>query len=287
MKEIISGIFVEDRYPPYNLGLIALEQGAIVVDVPPRPSHTRSWLREVQQQAGHILYVVLTDAQPDRLIGAAQWAVPIIAAEETARRLDELLQAEEQWAELLLAARERYPEEAQSLHDLQPRRVKLSTNKRLFLHQKPPLVAESVTGAALGSLWFFIPAKKVLFTGDCVAFDTPPTPPVLAETPDIQLWTKKLGELTQRRQVQRVVPGRGASVILRGEIETQREFLHVVQDTAVQLASQQVPGEGISRATTALQQNFFPSISKNSPAMQRLRRGLEYLVWTFVEKRSE
>ncbi len=276
MKEIAPGIFVENRYPPYNLGLIVLDQGAIVVDVPPRPTAARNWLREVQQQAGHIPYVVLTDAQPDRIIGAVQWEVPIIAAEETARRLDELRQDREQWGELLLAARERYPEEASALHNLEPRRAKLATNKQLLLHhQEPPLVAESVTGAASGSLWLFVPAQKILFAGDCVAFNTPP---VLEHTPDIHLWIKLLGELAQRRQVQRIVPGRGTEVILRGELETQREFLRVVQRTTVQLAAQSVPGEGLGQAATDLQQIFFPTISKNSPAMQRLRRGLAHLV---------
>ena len=276
MKEIVPGIFVENRYPPYNLGLIVLDQGAIVVDVPPRPSHARSWLREVQQQAGHIAYVVLTDAQPDRIIGAVQWEVPIIAAEETALHLDELCQDKEQWEELLLAARDRYPEETSALHNLEPRRAKLATNRRLLIHcQEPPLVAESVTGAAPGSLWFFVPAKSILFAGDCVAFNTPP---VLEETQSIQLWTKMVAELAQRRQVQRVVPGRGTDVILRGELEPQREFLRVVQRTAVQLAAQHVPGEGLSHAFTDIQQIFFPTISKNSPAMQRLRRRLTYLV---------
>ncbi len=278
MKEITPDIFVETRYPPYNLGLIVLDEGAIVIDVPPRPSHARSWLREVQQQAGHIAYVVLTDAQPDRLIGAVQWEVPIIAAEETARRLNELRQDREPWEELLLAARERYPEEASALHILEPRRAKLATNQRLLIHcQEPPLVAESVTGAAPGSLWFFVPAKSILFAGDCVTFNTPP---LLEHTPSIQLWTKMLATLAQRRPVQRVVPGRGTDVILRGELETQREFFRVVQRTAVQLASQHVPGEGLSHAITDIQQIFFPTISKNSPAMQRLRRGLTYLVQT-------
>ena len=116
---------------------------------------------------------------------------------------------------------------------------------------------------------------QVLFTGDCVAFNTPP---VLEHTPDIHLWLKLLGELAQRRQVQRIVPGRGTDVILRGELETQREFLRVVQRTTVQLAAQSVPGEGLGQAATDLQQIFFPTISKNSPALQRLRRGLAHLV---------
>lgn len=286
MKEIVPGIFIENKYPPYNVGLIALEQSAIVIDVPPRPKDARNWLREAQLQAGHIAYVVLTDAQPDRIIGSCHWEVPLIAAEETLRYLDQLHEDKEQWEELLLAARERYPEAASDLRQLQIQRAKLATNTELLIHrQAPPLVAESVTGAAPGSLWFFAPEQKVLFAGDCVAFDTPP---VLEHTPDIQLWTKMLAALARRRQVQRIVPGRGARVILRGEIETQRELLRVIQRTANQLAAQTQPDEGLSQATNDIQQTFFPTISKKSPAMQRLRNGLDHLVQGLIgEEESE
>jgi glyoxylase-like metal-dependent hydrolase (beta-lactamase superfamily II) len=274
MEEIVSGIFVEDRYSPYNVGLVTLNEGAAVIDVPPHPKDARQWLREAQQTAGVIRYLILTDAQLPRIVGASLWRVPIVAAETTARYIDKLI--EDEWKELRSTVQDTYADEADDLSDLQPRPVQIACTHKLWLHRHtPPLEVEVVKGAARGSLWLHVPDQKVLFAGDTVAFNKPP---VLAYTPDSKAWLDTLTRLAHLKTVQRIVPGRGANVILRGELEMQREFMRVARRSARKLARNAVPGEGLSKEARELQQAFFPEMKKASDGMQRIREGLEHLV---------
>ncbi len=282
MEEIVTGIFVEDRYSPYNVGLVRLEEGALVVDVPPHPSDARQWLREAQETAGVIRYLVLTDSLPERLIGAAQWDVPIIAGEATARLLTDLVREEVEWGEILEAAEARHPAIADELTTLRPRRAMLACTQHMLLHrQDPPLEIEVAAGAAPGAIWLFAPDQKVLFAGDTVAFQTPP---MLSCTPDSKAWLNALGTLAHRKSIHRIVPGRGATEILRGELESQREFMRVARRTARKLARKLEPGAGLAKATNELQQAFFPSFKKDSVPVQRLRDGLKHLANEVLEE---
>jgi glyoxylase-like metal-dependent hydrolase (beta-lactamase superfamily II) len=276
MQEITPHVYVETAYPPYNVGLVKLGNVNIVVDVPPRPEHARRWLRETQEVAGAIRYVVLTDSQPDRILGVMQWQVPIIASETTARRIAALMEEEKEWEEYLEGMQERYAEEAEDLALLEPRPVTLAPTARLRLYRhEPALVLEPSAGAAPGSLWLFVPEDQVLFAGDSVVVNEPP---VLDQTPDLGAWLQALAHLEERREVQRIIPGRGKASIYRAETEAQQEFMRVVAETARELAGRQTPGEGLAKATNELQQAFFNSLSKKSEAARRLRNGLEAIV---------
>ena len=282
MEEIVTGIFVEDRYRPYSVGLVQLEDSALVVDVPPRPDDARQWLRAAQETAGVIRYLVLTDSQPERLIGAAQWDVPIISGAATARLLTDLVREEAEWDEILAAADARDPGLADELITLKPRRAKLACTQHMLLHQQDlPLEIESAAGAAPGAIWLFVPDQKVLFAGDTVAFQTPPA---LSHTIDSKAWLNSLGTLAHRKSIHRIVPGRGAKEILRGELESQREFMRVARRTARKLARKAEPGAGLAKATNELQQAFFPSLKKDSPPIRRLREGLKRLVDEVLEE---
>lgn len=283
MQEIVPGVFVEDRYRPYNVGLVVLEEGALVVDSPPRPADARSWLRQAQEVGGVIRYLVVTDGQLDHLLGAANFdAVPIVAAEETARFLNKL--EDKEWQELLQEAQERYPDAADELAKVKRRKVTFSTDCRMYLQRRnPSLELEVGAGAGPGSLWLFVPDRKVLFAGDTVALDTPP---VLENTPDSKEWLNALGVLANRTSIQRIVPGRGPRVILRGELEPEREYLRVMRRTARTLARKGDSGEGVAQATNDVQQTFFPDASKKSEKVRRIRRGLERLVEEVLEAQA-
>ncbi len=273
MQEIAPGVFVENCYPPYNLGLITIADGGLVVDVPPRPTHARQWLREVQEVTGPIRYVVLTDAQPDRLIGAALWNVPIIASETTARYIAAL--DEKAWLELLNNAQERFSAENLSPESLPPRRVTLACNRELRLHYRAPaLEIEAIAGAALGSLWLTVPDQQVLFAGDSVVFREPP---LLDRTPDRQAWLGSLAALEKRTAIRWIVPVRGHINARRGDLEAQREFMRVAWHTAQTLAQETVAGTGLAQATRELREAFFPTASKHSEIQLRIRHGLEQL----------
>jgi len=279
MQEIKPGIFVENRYPPYNLGLITLDEGGLVIDVPPNAEDAEQWLHDAEAIAGTIHYIVLTDAQPEKLLGTALLNIPVIATEEAARWTASL--DEKAWQEIINEAEKRYGD------TLNPRiahhlpKIKIAFNKRMHLQRRTPtLEFEAISGAGIGSLWVLVPEAKLLFAGDSVVTDVPP---ILEYTPDSQAWLKALATLSRRTTVQEIVQGRGAPVIPQGEIETQREFMRIIRHTARTLAKESEPGEGMSRAATELQQAFFPNIPKHSDAMRRLQKGIAHLVAEILE----
>ncbi|MFP4394268.1 MAG: MBL fold metallo-hydrolase [Anaerolineales bacterium] len=271
MEEIAPGILIESDYPPYNLGLIDLEDGAIVVDIPPRPSHARAWLEQVQATVDAVRYVVITDAQIERIVAAALWNIPVIASEAALRTVAKF--GDRDWRDLLQATEDRYPEDADLLDNVKPNPPKFAFSRRFKFHRPdPPFVFEAVPGAAPGSITLFTPKHKLLFAGDTVSISEPP---LMHLTPDFEAWMASLETLAERTDVRHIVPGRGEAPVLRGELTAQLEFMRVVQETAHAL-SVGSGSEGVGKAARELGQVFFNQRGKQ--AVKRLQSGLEYLI---------
>lgn len=283
MQEITPGIYTEDRFGPYNLGLITLDNGGLIIDAPPRAADVRQWITEAQEVVGTLRYVVLTGFHPDRILGAALSKLPMIATEATARQLAAL--DEKSWHEMLQAAHERHKESFETLVGNHPPKVHLAFEHHLRLHHRSPaLEIEAIAGAAPGSLWLIVPDQKLLFTGDSVVTDAPP---VVEYTPDSQAWLKTLAMLARRTSVQKIAQGRGTPVVMHGDIESQREFMRVIRHTARTLSRETPPGTGVARATQELQQAFFPALPRHSEAVQRIQRGLDHLIAELLAPHDE
>ncbi len=272
MKEVAPDIFIENSFAPYNVGLIRIPDGSIVVDIPPQPEDAREWRRLAQEIGGVIRYAVLTDAQPERLVGAAQWDVPLIAAETAARHIATL--DDKLWLELLDKMQNHQTKGNINPGGLKPRRPRLAVARQLRLYGALTLELETVAGAAPGSLWLYIPQRKVLFVGDCVAVETAP---VLAHTLDLQAWLQAINALPQRKGVRIIVPGQGPTTF-SDAVENQIEFIRVAQHTARRLMQETISGAGLAKATSDLQQAFFPAAPKHSLTTQHIRAGLERLI---------
>ncbi|HOT92471.1 MAG TPA: hypothetical protein PLJ78_11570 [Anaerolineae bacterium] len=270
MQEIAPGIFVESRYPPYNVGLIVTDNGAIVVDIPPRPSHAWAWNEQVEQVAGKPRYAILTDATPERQIAASLWNVPIIAATVALRSL--ATYDEREWRDMLQAYSAQYPEEADELTKIRPHLPTLACDTRMFLHHRTPSITlETVAGAAPGSLWVILADQGVLFAGDTISVDEPPP---LNVTPDSKGWLSTLSTLARRTAIRQIVPGRGKAPIQHGDIEMQREFLRVMRRTARTLANSN--SVHLAQCAQDLGQAFYNA--KGQKAVKRIRAGLEHFV---------
>jgi glyoxylase-like metal-dependent hydrolase (beta-lactamase superfamily II) len=300
MQEIAPGIFVESSYPPYNLGLIKLDEGALAIDIPPRPSHAAQWLSQAQDKVGRIRYAIITNASTERLIAAALWNVSLIAAEATARAI--LSRDDKMWNELLREAAETlcpsdtYPEDANALTALKPNRVKLAFNQHLLLHHRTPTLAfEILDGPAPGGVSILVPDQELLFAGDAVAIDEAPpiiqkfdaSPATTSEPPpkrtphkrdDIHRWLKALKALEDRRDIRHIVPGRGETMVRPGELEQQREFMNVLLKTAEKLAHSEASGGEISNAAWDVTQAFFPNTSRQSKRLQGIKQALDNLI---------
>jgi glyoxylase-like metal-dependent hydrolase (beta-lactamase superfamily II) len=300
MQEIAPGIFVESSYPPYNLGLIKLNEGVLAIDIPPSPSDAAQWLRQAQDTVGPIRYAAVTNASTERLIAAALWEIPLIAAEATARAI--LSKDDKMWSEFLHEAVEilypgdAYPEDANALVNLKPNRVKLAFNEHLLLHHRSPsLIFEIIDGPAPGGMGILVPDHALFFAGDAVAIgEAPPItlrydesealPPeknlewTQRKRDDIQSWRKALRELEDRRDIRRIVPGRGGPVVRPGELEKQLEFMDVLLKTAERLAHSEANAGEISNEAWDLTQAFFPNTPRQSRRLQGVKRALDNLI---------
>lgn len=277
MQEITKGVFVESRFAPYNVAILDLPEGALAIDVPPRPSAAQQWLLEAQEAVGAIRYLVVTDATVDRIIGAALWNVPIIAAGYTAHYLASV--GEKEWQDILQVAQERYSDDVDALIGLKIRRARVTSQNRILLHYtSPPLEVDPSAGSSPGSLSVYSPAHGVLLGGDTVILDEPP---ILENTRSVTAWLGTLATFEERTAVKWIIPGRGLPSARRSDLETQREFIGTLVNAARRLARNAEPGSGVAQAAQELQQAFFPMATKHSEAAQRIRRGLEHLTGVF------
>lgn len=273
MQEIAPNIYLEDRFSPYNLGVVVTERGVIAIDMPPQPSQARIWLEELSDSWGQPRLLVLSDAQPERLTGAALVPIPMIVTQATAQCLAAF--DEKTWAEMLHGIGQAYPDEAEALANLQPRHPTLILNQTLYLHYTtPPLRFETLNGNMPGSLMLTLQEHKMLFAGDTVVVGQPPD---LRYTSDFSAWLKTLTVLARRKDLKWIVPGRGMGPIPRAELETQQELMHALEHAAGRLARKADSSEGMAQATTDLQQVFFPHAARGSAIHKTLRQALELL----------
>jgi len=280
MQEIAPNLFMENRFPPYNLGLVVTGHGVIAIDAPPRPSHARAWLDEVRSAWSEPRFLVLTDARPERLVGAALWRVPLIVAEATARCLAAF--DDKTWPDLLAGVGRAFPDELELLASLLPPHPTFVLTAPMQLHYtSPPLRFECLSGSAAGALMLTAAAQKVLFAGDTVVADQPPE---LPRTPDFDAWLKTLSLLGRRKEVQWIVPGQGPRALLRGELETQQEFMRTLEHVAARLSRKGDGNEGVAQAATELQQAFYPHAAHGSAIYRTLREGVE---WLTAQKRAQ
>ena len=270
MQEIAPGIFVESAYPPYNLGLIVTDHGAIVIDMPPRPSYAWAWQQQVEEAAGKPRYVVLTDASLERQVAASLCDAPIIAGEAMLRAL--IAYDERGWREMLQAYVTQHPEEGDELSRIKPHPPTVILDEHFLMHYRTPaLEFESVEGGAPGSLWLTVTDLGLFFAGDTIVMDEPA---LLERTPDSKAWLNTLSHLARRTTVRQIVPGRGKAPIQLSDIETQREFIRVMRRTARTLAGNN--NLRLMQCAQDLGQAFYNA--QGQKAVRRIRAGLEHLV---------
>ncbi len=274
--EIAPGIIVEQRYPPFNVGLIRLDEGCIVVNAPPLPDDSYDWRRTAQALGGRIRYLVITNADALHLVGALLWQVPLILSPEAAALLrsldDKSWDAFRQEAEEAMAPFDIEALSLLSMPALPPLQIHGPT---LDLHlsyagQSRRLSAFPVPQMPRGELWLRVEELSLLFTGDGVIVDDVP---VIERHDDLEAWTRQLVAL-EREPLRWIIPGRGAARIAPANLEEMRELLRVMERSALDLARRPA-GEGIGQAVRALRQSFFPHASKDSATVHQLRTSLE------------
>lgn len=207
MDQIATNVYVSTQYPAVDVGFIAVEGGAIAVDAPTLPGDARLWRQAIEEATGgRILYVVLTDSHPDRLLSAGLLGAPIVASraayQQAAAYTDGF------WRSFTDSLVRRYPSAADDLANVRPTMPEMLFTERMTLHRGGSgAVLESVAGAAPGSLWVQLAGSSVLFTGDTVTVETHP---LIYAAPDTGAWLETLRVLRRDRFSETtLVPGRG------------------------------------------------------------------------------
>jgi len=207
MKKITSNIYVSTEYPGANVGFIVVPEGAIAVDAPTLPQDARAWQRRIVETAGGpILYVVLTDAHPDRTLSAGLLGAPIVAARAAYERASAY--SDGFWRGVVEGWTRRFPEAADDLVGSSGALPEIMVENRLTLHKGGMDVAvERIAGASPGSVRIYFPEQRVLFAGDTLVVDTHP---YMDAAPDTKAWLSTLKSLRRARSSKlTIVPGRG------------------------------------------------------------------------------
>jgi glyoxylase-like metal-dependent hydrolase (beta-lactamase superfamily II) len=211
MREIAHNIYVSTEFRGLNVGFINFPHGIVAIDAPPLPQDAHEWKQQIEEVAkGPILYVVLTDGHPDRLLGARVLAelgqTPVVAARAA---YDHAVNYTDGfWRSVVDGWSRRYPEDAQALEGLQGILPELMFTESLTLH-KPgeDLIIEKINGAAPGSAWIRLSEQNIIFLGDTLVLGEPP---YMDATPDSRAWLDTLTTLRRSRFSDLTfVPGRG------------------------------------------------------------------------------
>ena len=207
MRKIASNVYASTEYPGANVGFIVMPAGAIAVDVPALPRDARAWRQQITETAdGPILYLVLTDGHPDRLLSARLLEAPIVAARGVYNRAS--VYTDGFWRGVVEGWARRYPEAANDLAGAPIVLPEVMFTRSLTLHKGGvDLTIDYVAGAAPGSAWVHLPERGVLFAGDTLVVDSHP---FLDAAPDTKAWLNTLTALRRPRfSKTTIVPGRG------------------------------------------------------------------------------
>ena len=207
MKEIASGVYASTEFPGVNVGFIILPAGVIAVDAPTLPHDARAWRQQIAETAGlPVLYVVLTDAHPDRLLSAGLLGAPIVAGRQGYDQASAY--TEGFWRSIAESWGRRYPEAIGSLSQVSIALPEIMFSSDLTLHKGGmDVTVNRVAGAAPGSAWVYLPGQDVLFAGDTLVAEGHP---FMSAVPDSKAWLNTLTALRRARfSKTTIVPGRG------------------------------------------------------------------------------
>lgn len=282
MKKIAPNVYAETTYPGVNAGFVVTPLGAIAIDAPTLPQNVRAWRQKVIETAkGPILYVILTDAHPDRMLSVGLMEAPIVATraayeQATAYTDGTWRGATEVWTRT-------HPEAGGLLETPVPLPEIMFTDS-LTLHKGGvSITVRRVAGGAPGSAWVYLPDQDVLFTGDTLVVETHP---FLADAPDTKAWLETLKALCQPRFAHTViVPGRGP-ICDQSATRPLSEYIALARRRARSLrAAGQARADQMAVVAELL--SLFPVTDDEKESVQhRIRAGLERLC-TEVQEDSE
>jgi len=207
MEQIAPNTYVSTSFPYVNVGCVIGPTGVVALDAPTLPLDALTWRRQIAEVTDQpIVYTILTDVHPHRMLCAGLFEAPIIAAEAAYMHAVEYTRGF--WRSVVRRLRRYHPEQEDALRDLDPALPEILFTDTLTVHKAGADVSvETAVGSSPGSAWIRPEGTDVLFVGDAVVVGQPP---VMAEALDTKAWLDTLAALRRPRFADTtLVPGRG------------------------------------------------------------------------------
>lgn len=272
MEEIASNIYVSTDYPLVTVGFVVRPGGAIAVDAPTLPDDARAWRQQIVATAGGpILYTVLTDAHPHRLLSAGLLNAPIITSQAAYRQAADYTSGF--WRTVGRQLKRRFPEARDELSNIDVTLPEILVGNRVRLHKgEADVLVERNVGASPGTLWVDLQEEGALFVGDTLTVGTPPP---MDSTPDTKAWLNTLTALRRPHFSDiALVPGRGP---IAGQSDTRplSEYIRVARRRIRSLHRAKRPEDDVAEFVDELLSIFTIPEDDRDRLERRVERGLE------------
>lgn len=202
IQEIAEDVFVELDYEGANVGCILTDEGAIVIDTPMIPAEAKHWAKTVSQLADKVLYVFNTDHHRAHILGNQFFDAPILAHEVAWK---EMSNYKDTFIERTKNLFKKRPDVQKQLDEIGIVKPELSFTGRLVMERGGrEIVFVHLGGHTPATSGVYLPAHKILFTGDLVVVNEHPA---LGQC-DSEAWLTKLRWLRKQKYAL-IVPGHG------------------------------------------------------------------------------
>jgi len=207
MKEIAPNVYVSTEYDYVNVGCVAGPDGVVAIDVPTLPRDALDWRERIGELVGRpIVYTVVTDAHPHRLLCATFLEAPIVASEGAYEQAADYSHGF--WRNVVRRLNRNHPDQGELLKVIEPELPSLLFSDTMTLHKAGRDVSlEVMDGAAPGSSCVRLSDVDIMFLGDTLVVGLPP---VMDRCPDTKAWLDTLTSLRRSYLADTTfVPGRG------------------------------------------------------------------------------
>jgi glyoxylase-like metal-dependent hydrolase (beta-lactamase superfamily II) len=279
MRKITSDVYIENKFPAVNLGLIVIHGETLLVDCPIRLEDVRSWLNQVAD-FGKPRFTALLDHHPDRVIGARDLRMPLVGHQMTSQIMALKSDSFKGSAHPIGAETDRLKRvtgvsrATPNLTFTDEMTIRMSDDQIEFWHRPGPTE---------GSIWVVFHKQRAIFLGDAV---TVAEPPFIGDA-DIDGWLQTLDDLrTFEDQSYHLVSSRDG-LIEREDINTMARFVRKVRLRLERLGEMDELDTETDSIAGELLGDYSLTGSRKERARLRLRVGLEDLYQKFYDVEIE
>ena len=269
MVELASGVYVETELHHSNPGFVVTSEGVICIDSPLIPAEARAWRRAIDQASGGlpILYVIVTDHHRGHCLGS-QWLSPNVIAHELAWK--HMRNYSENFKQRVRDSFKKKPDIRSQFDELEIIVPSVTFQDNLTLvHGERVIRVIHVGGHTPATSMIWLPAEKVLFTGDIVWIDQHP---FMTQANSIE-WLRAL-QFIRQLDPDYIVPGHGA-VCDTSALDRLTDYLTYLQQRTRDLYQEGRSKQETASALVPELKPWFPIPPERSPKIEsQIRSGI-------------